>query len=299
MHPLVVGTMKLIIISGLLAIIARMHDSRALGDPFFDFHKWNLYDAYRVLMVPLAFTYALFVIYHTLTLSDRGIFILQVAGASLYCVIIYICYIKIISGSLRINVEVFGLNKTKFLKSGVVHANIAGMFILLSFTDPKLWVLCKSGPVSHTASVSWYLFFLFLVVFIAPFLEELLFRGILYAPVSRRIGSWPGIATLSAVGVLAHLSYGVIPTAYGYVVQFLLYSVYRRSKSLYGPIIWHMALNFVNKRPEIALGLAPHLEYTTVYGVCIGTVFVGLTIINGFWLTEYIRNRKLERNSAR
>lgn len=123
------------------------------------------------------------------------------------------------------------------------------------------------------------------VVFAAPVLEELLFRGILYTPVARRIGVWKAMGLVSVVGSLNHLHATEVQTLWLFAFLFLLCYGYVRSASLYGPIIWHATLNFVVFRPEVATAFAGYVSGQTLDRYYFCGLFLLLLVVNSLWLT--------------
>jgi membrane protease YdiL (CAAX protease family) len=78
---------------------------------------------------------------------------------------------------------------------------------------------------------------------IAPVLEELLFRGVLYGTLRLRLGPWPATAVSAGVFALAH-GYGVIGFASVAMSGVLWAVAYERTRSLWPGILAH-ALNNV------------------------------------------------------
>ena len=86
----------------------------------------------------------------------------------------------------RVKLVDFGVDKAHFLGSGVFALNVAGGYYLLSaagITIPPLDSVFRaaSPPVYSTLDAGLY-------GFVLAFCEELLFRGVLYAPVAGGVG---------------------------------------------------------------------------------------------------------------
>ena len=111
---------------------------------------------------------------------------------------------------------------------------------------------------------------------ISPIMEELLFRGVLYAPVAERVGSRAAIGLLTVVNSFAHLQYTLetLPVA---VLSFLLYCGYVRSLSLFVPITWHITWNLV-----IYLLYNPSFCALEPY-LLLGLLAI-LTVVDSIWL---------------
>lgn len=92
----------------------------------------------------------------------------------------------------------------------------------------------------------------FIVIFVAPAFEEIVFRGILLPFTVRRLGFWPGIALISLIFGGLHLH---LPS---FLPLFLLSGVfclaYARTRSLWVPIGMHMLFNGVTVALVLLIG---------------------------------------------
>lgn len=82
-------------------------------------------------------------------------------------------------------------------------------------------------------------------VIIAPFLEELSFRGILLPWLRRVLGPWPAILISSFLFAIAHFDAWPAPIALFVLAGFLGYLAYRTT-SLVAPIVLHATFNAAN-----------------------------------------------------
>lgn len=291
---MIVGTVKLLVILIILAIIIRIGDDRPLDQPFFEDQKWRLNDAYKILLPLLALTYLQFILHHTL---NRYAPTMSLIFVLLYCAAIYGCYYLFIKNVYNVSNTVFGLDKAKFLKSGVFHTNIALILALLAIIfGPKLDV--PSAP-NRQINLIFIYSMAFLGIFVAPVLEELLFRGILYQPVARKIGALKAVGLLSLVGGLWHLHYSETDTLRVIIFFTLLYCIYIRSTSLYGPIIWHMTVNFMGMRSDVATSLRGFVEHQTLDEFYVCCLVIVLLTINALWLTAFLKRPHSERIPAK
>lgn len=82
------------------------------------------------------------------------------------------------------------------------------------------------------------------IVAVAPVVEELFFRGFLFAGLRKLLGLWPAALISSVVFAVVHAQSGlVIPfTAVGLILAYL----YHRSKSIYVPMAMHFFFNAVS-----------------------------------------------------
>jgi len=87
------------------------------------------------------------------------------------------------------------------------------------------------------------LLFIFLMVVIAPLMEELLSRGYIYLALRERIGIFGGILVTSFLFALMHPTY--VSFGYIFIVGCVFNSVNEYYKSLYPSIFLHVAVNFI------------------------------------------------------
>jgi uncharacterized protein len=105
----------------------------------------------------------------------------------------------------------------------------------------------KSLPIDkyfHDAS-SAYLLALFGVI-VAPFVEELLFRGFLYPALARRIGVSASVIFTAAAFAVIHqgqLAHAWVPLLWLFVVGIVLTVVRARTKSVATSVLIHLAYN--------------------------------------------------------
>jgi membrane protease YdiL (CAAX protease family) len=285
---MILGTLKLILLVIFFVLIARMHEGHALAAPFFESQRWSLNDAYRIIVPLVALNYLVFMIHRMLPQYEA---FLTLVFAPIYCIVMYGAYCFFTRNAYRASAISFGLDKVKFLRSGVRNANIALAIVLL-------FIICDPGatatPVETSAehlnlALLLNLIIFLVVVFAVPVLEELLFRGILYAPVARRIGAWKAMGLVSVVGSLSHVHYTAVETLYTIVIFFLLCYGYVRSTSLYGPIIWHATLNFVVFRSEVATALTGYVGGQTLDRYYICGLFLLLLVVNSLWLAMILK----------
>lgn len=128
---------------------------------------------------------------------------------------------------------------------GVVVIPLSGLIALaiqkilgLPAENPQLPFLVPEG-----LNVPGALAMLLLGGVIAPFAEELLFRGVLYAWLRGRLGVWPAILISAAIFGVVHgeVSVGVAAGVLGAILAW----VYERSRSLWPAVLIHAINNSV------------------------------------------------------
>jgi membrane protease YdiL (CAAX protease family) len=280
---IILGTIRLVVISIILIVIAKIRRERSLTKPLFSGHQWTLNDAYKVLIPVLGVAYFELILRNTINQCGGFVALIRMV---VYGTAIYVLYYMFIKKKYQINTTTFGLDEGKFLTSGVLNANIAiilAMLAILYFPEP---VLPSVGGTSTLYGLPVYAgaIALLLIVLLGAVLEELLFRGVLYAPVARKTGPFIAVVLLSIVGGLGHLRYSGVEVLSVIIIFAFLYWIYIRSSSLYGPIIWHMTKNLVGSRHAIAPYLVGHLDSQTLdkYYIC-GLIITWITI-NLLWL---------------
>lgn len=167
--------------------------------------------------------------------------------------------------------------------------------LLFIFVEPKLPGPSVGSANQHTSVVAYVCLSALLVVFVAPILEELLFRGILYAPVARKIGAWKAVVLLSLVGGLWHLDHTFAESFGNIVLSLLLYYTYVKSRSLYPPTIWHVAVNFNSIRSDVATALVGYIDSHALDGYYIWGISCVLLIINSLWLATFLTRADLNQ----
>ena len=96
--------------------------------------------------------------------------------------------------------------------------------------------IMASGPAT-------VLFFVFGALFLAPLLEEVLFRGILFARLRRHFGFWPAAALAAAAHAAVHFQLSTMP---GLLAVFIIFAyLYERSGNIWLPTAAHGTHNLL------------------------------------------------------
>lgn len=299
LYTLFVATLKLAAIALILVMIAKNRNEVALDDPFFESQPWTLRDAYKVIVPPLLVIYVEVLLMCTVIKeSTHKWLIITWLTLITYEIVALILYFHYIHKPYKLTWSTFGLDKAKFLISGVRHLNIAGTIAILILVGDLAYEKPSVAPsgipgAGMTALRTGILGLVVMGVISCPIVEELLFRGLLYAPVARRLGSWKSMLLLALVFYLCHFLYGVhaIPN---YVIIVLYYYGYTTSRSLWVPIIWHIFANFMHDMHDIAAVLEPLVDSVTVNRCYLYTLIIGLIIVN-IWRHMYFRRTGLTR----
>lgn len=93
--------------------------------------------------------------------------------------------------------------------------------------------------------------FFMLAVFLVPFVEEMIFRGMLLPLLVRRVGSWAGVAASALVFAVLHMDSGTFLALF--ILAIALSLAYARTGSLWVPIGMHMLFNGANLLLLLAL----------------------------------------------
>jgi len=132
------------------------------------------------------------------------------------------------------------------LKKGICSEVFYGLKIILVFNlffygwmqlSPKPerwlgWSLVYSDLSLYKDSIYALSFLLILFVLFAPFIEELIFRGLVYTPFRRKAGKWGAIFLSSTVFALYH---GQVYNIFGFLFAFM----YEKKRSLIPSIVAH------------------------------------------------------------
>ncbi len=91
-----------------------------------------------------------------------------------------------------------------------------------------------------------FIFFSIGKVFIAPFIEEIIFRGIIYQVLKRSYSVWVSLFLSSLLFSLVHFDFsttGILFFIYGVLFCF----VYEKTNTLLAPIFLHTSINFLSQ----------------------------------------------------
>lgn len=125
--------------------------------------------------------------------------------------------------------------------------SVPAVALLTALTEPLFGP--SSGPVLPLSNAqawgqpSYLLTMLLGVVVLAPIMEEMVFRGLLYGWLRRRLNLWQAGALAAMAHALLHFDLGALP---GLFALFLFLAwIYEYSQSLWVPAIIHAAHNFL------------------------------------------------------
>lgn len=138
------------------------------------------------------------------------------------------------STGLRWYAAALGAAVLGWLFSAVFMAGLTALGVEVPREDLAVFRLLPSGSLGVAIVV-------LLLVFVAPFAEEVIYRGVLLSALSNRWGTAAGLAVSSAVFSAAHLSlFGLVPLL---VAGGLFGWLFIRSRSLRVAIVAHVAYN--------------------------------------------------------
>ncbi len=155
-------------------------------------------------------------------------------------------------------IRVMGLDRKPDLQT------VLGTFSLLMILDPLLrWWLAPGGGRDPGGGLSlaeagpWGLVFsLVAACLLAPFAEEILYRGVLFRSLRNRLGVLPGAVISSLIFALLHFydGYGLVSVG---IFGLSCALVYAATGSLMTAIVLHALYNFAIKMPEWIVYHAP------------------------------------------
>jgi len=150
------------------------------------------------------------------------------------------------------------------------------LWIWISEGNAALDARMRPDPMAELAyafSPEGMVFFLIMGALIAPVLEEIVFRGFLYRAWERRWGWIPAMLGVSALFALYHRSF-----ASAFVSSVLFVCLFRRTGSLWAPIVVHAAGNIALWYPIAGHLLRPSPERAigdiTSWSLQLGCLFV-------------------------
>ncbi|MBI3826709.1 MAG: CPBP family intramembrane metalloprotease [Candidatus Rokubacteria bacterium] len=251
----------------LLAGLRQSRDGRA--SLYFSTERWSYADAAVVLIVYTA-TGAL------LAGRPRD---LRVGGLSFVAIadtLIVLVFLAILLRlRYRCRLSAVGMRKHSLyyaawsLRGVSATVAIAGGLVILGYLlrGGSLWTLVgDSGPRSLGSVIEelvrWApLWWLYLIV-MAPFVEELIFRGLILPPLARRWGFTGAIALTAAMFASGH-AYGAYPMLHvgaSFSVALVYGQLYRRTRSIVPGLVFHATLNTV----AISVQIAKRLDHPIV-----------------------------------
>lgn len=171
----------------------------------------------------------------------------------------------------------FGFKKIK-LKKGIITVAVAYIsYLIVAVAISSLMAANDLSVPGYEAQEAYLPFFgedalgftiaILFIVFIAPFLEELFFRGFIYRIFTNKWPVWIGSVLAAAVFALSHFQLNsVIPL---FILGLFLNATYQRSGSLWTSMTFHMINNAIAFGFEILIFFNPaildELEQTVAF----------------------------------
>ena len=121
------------------------------------------------------------------------------------------------------------------------------VLMLVTAATKPIFGPAKNPPLPLSGAEAWsqpsYLLMLMLgVVVLAPLMEEMIFRGLLFGWLRRHLGLWQAAALAALAHAVLHFDLGALP---GLFILFLFLAwIYEYSQSLWIPAIVHGVHNF-------------------------------------------------------
>jgi membrane protease YdiL (CAAX protease family) len=288
-----------------LLLIDRMPDKDIPENPYFDRQKWTLREGYLVLIPTAGFACV------TYSPPDGSFFAL--AGLSLLSHIVLLTatcalYYLLIHKLYHVDTSLFGLDKLSFLSKGVLTANVAIPLSLLAFHSSgqmaTLQPPLEARPAPEAAMIA--ASSLLSSCLVIP-LRELLFRGVLYPPVARKIGRYPSIIVLSFIECLIYVnpfSGATLMNIWSAVLVAFLsslvwYGFYMWTKSLYPLVIVSMAFHWWITKSGICVALGSRVDAAIFDQVWFYIPLAVLIVIDMYWIMAKFSMRDgLEKQGA-
>ena len=134
-------------------------------------------------------------------------------------------------------------------------AGATAMWIWMTEGDAALeqrMALDPAKNLEYAFSTDGLVFFLFMGTLVAPVLEELVFRGFLYRAWERRWGWFPAMLGVSTVFAIYHPFF-----LHAFISSLVFVCIFRRTGTLWGPIVVHAVGNALLWYPLGGQFLAP------------------------------------------
>lgn len=239
-------------IIGLLAI-SKIKDQCVVPD------KFGLIQSFRVTppIVVLLVAYSTFVLKSIWYYSGSSVFIYNTNSEQMFYLVAYIVEFAIIILLLRniykIKLKVMYGVTGSGLKVTCKICTMFGLIYLLGIVIFGIHVDNTTDTTNlghHIISLEPVIVLLvaLITLVVAPVIEELLFRGLFYVPLYKKLGKWPSIVIISFLWAHIHF-YDFIPSANIFVCGIALGWLYDYTGSLIYPTVLHVffnALSFIS-----------------------------------------------------
>ncbi len=128
------------------------------------------------------------------------------------------------------------------------------------------------------------------VAIIVPILEELLFRGIVYKRLRGYMKTEIAIVVSALFFGLFHLN--VVQGLYAFIIGLLLAYVYEKYKSIWAPILFHIAANSVSIFLTEVIEEQSFFSNSVVFSL-ITIVFLCVTIVLTMWMRRHVNPKEI------
>jgi membrane protease YdiL (CAAX protease family) len=280
-----VAVSKLILVVAILFSIVYLPETSPEASAFFANQKWQLRDAYEIAVYVIFLIFLGSIFFPLWAGQPSSMDTIYWGGV---CLLILAGYHSLLARRQSIRWLDFGIDKTRFLRGGVPALNIALVYFALLAAGVRIPLLNRLATESRLLN-SWV--DATIIGFALAFCEELLFRGILYAPVARRTGKWLAIVMLSLVECLIHLKLDVPQSGLMFVVFVIFYCVYIWTESLWAPLILHIGINVPLWQPMSMAATARYLPSNIEEFLYIYLPIFTLLIVDVCWLVNFMSRR--------
>lgn len=188
----------------------------------------------------------------------------------------------------------FGMDKAAFLGSGIVALNIALVYFALSAAGVRIPLLMSLA--TEAKPFSFWLDGLIIGVGWA-FSQELLFRGMLYAPVARQVGKLTAACVLAAMNSMIHLNVGWSQTVVMFLVFLSFYFIYVWTKSLWATVFLHIGINAPLWQPSLMAAMGEFAPISLVRQLYVSIPLLTLLMVDMWWLLRVFSRKSLRPDS--
>lgn len=237
-----------IVLPVLLVCLILIRKDHYKGDhPFWTKQNWSCFDVLLILIVIAllqlgSLSLVIFSIVSPYSIAIYGTFLSTVIVGLIQYKILLFKY-NFTFSSIGLECEAVAPNMMKGLKIFILYVVIVGSISILLNHRELIFGRANMLMKLHIFQLP-LIPFIFGLVVVAPFIEEFVYRGLMYGPFQRKLGITGSICATSFFWALNHLQIRSFVSIF--LIGILLCSLYRKTQSLIPGMVVHSLMNLTN-----------------------------------------------------